>query len=331
MKHSLLTAGLLACSSMLFADNSDDFSQKTWTTWNGKGTVVKTSINKEEGSAAKGSLQLVFPKGTTGGSLKNFPVEPNSFYTAEIMVKSADKDASFELAAHDFGADNKYRKIMTRKSFPASTEWKKITLNILTGSNTKFVRILPSVKTQPNIPAFFDDFKLTKVEGIDEKDAFDFTNEWSMWKPAVAKVKFSIDKNEGNSAAPAAKIEFLPGNPAKGSATLMRNISILPGKTYTMSVWVKAKGIAPKTKISLGFQSKDENLKYLGLQIPSTFITAENCTEWKQIVLTRKITPTGNWAKVRNILITLGVSGSTQPGTVLFDDFEIFTEETEEE
>ena len=98
-----------------------------------------------------------------------------------------------------------------------------------------------------------------------------------------------------------------------------------------MSVWVKAKGIAPQTKISLGFQSKDENLKYLGLRIPSTFITAENCTEWKQIVLTSKITPTGKWAKVRNILITLGVGGSTQPGVVLFDDFEIFTEETEEE
>lgn len=331
MKRYLITAGVFACSAMLFADAADDFSQKAWTVWTGRGTAVKASINKAEGNAAKGALQLVLSKGSICGSLKNFPVEPNTFYTAEIMVKSADKDASFELAIHDFGSDDKYKKIMTRKSFISGAEWKKISISFLTGSKTKFIRFMPNVKTKPGIPAFFDDFKLIKTEGFEDRDSFDFKNEWSLLHSKIAKTKYSVDPTEGKAAASAAKVEILKDNPPKGSATLMRNISILPGKTYTLSIFVKAEGVSPKTKISLGFQSKDENLKYLGLPIPSTFTTAENCTEWKQLVLTRKITTTGKWAKVRNILVTLGVSGSTEPGSVWFDDFEIFTEEADEE
>ena len=47
-------------------------------------------------------------------------------------------------------------------------------------------------------------------------------------------------------------------------------------------------------------------------------------------MLTRKITTTGKWAQVRTILVTLGVGASEQPGSVFFDDFEIFEEETED-
>ncbi len=330
MKYILSSVLVFSAACRLFADATDDFSKKVWTTWNGKGAVVKASINKEEGCTAKGALQIVYPKGTSGGLLKNFPVEPNTFYTAEIMVKSTDKDAVFELAFHDFGEDNKFRRIMTRKEFSGSAEWKKISMTFLTGSKTAFVRVLPSVRTKTGVPAFFDDFKLAKASILEEKDIFEFKNEWSLWKGKGAKVNLSIDKSEGKTAAPAAKIEFLAGNSGRASATLMRNISVLPGRTYTLSVFVKAKGVAPKTKISLGFQSKDENFKYLGLPIPSTYTTAENCSDWKQIVLTRKITTQGKWAKLRNILITLGVSGNTEQGAVYFDDFEIFEEEAEE-
>ena len=329
MKNTIVFAAMFV-GAAVFADAVEDFSGAPWTTWTGKGTIAKATINKEEGVAAKGALQLVYPKGTNGGLLKNFPVEPNTFYSAEIMVKTADPDAVLELGVHDFGADEKYKKIMIRKLFPASTEWKKISINFLTGSNTKFVRILPNIMTKTGVPAFFDDFKLAKVEAFEDKDSFEFKNEWSLWKSSVAKMNFSIDKNEGKSAPAAAKLEILPGNPVKASGTLMRNISVLPGKTYTLSIFVKAKDVSPKTKISLGFQSKDENFKYLGLPIPSTFTIAENCTDWKQLVLTRKITTTGKWAKLRNILVTLGVGGSEQPGVVFFDDFEIFEEEAEE-
>ena len=165
MKKTVILAAMFI-SGAVFADAADDFSKTPWSTWNSKDTVVKATINKTEGAAAKGALQLVYPKGTNGGMLKNFPVEPNTFYTAEIMIKTADADAITDLAVHDFGADNKYKKIILRKSFTPSTEWKKISVCFLTGSNTKFVRVLPGIMTKTAVPAFFDDFKLTKASAI---------------------------------------------------------------------------------------------------------------------------------------------------------------------
>lgn len=329
MKPYLFIAGIFACASTLMADAADDFSQKVWTSWDTKGTVVKSTLNKNEGCKAKGAMQIMFPKGTRGGNLKNFPVEPDSFYVAEIMTKSADKNAVFSLSVHDFGETNKFKDTMVSRSFNAASEWQKISIPFRTSGKTKFVRILTGVKSQPNTPAFFDDFKLTKTDSLEIKDSFNFKESWSIWSGKNAKMKFSIDNSVGKQSAPAAKVEVLAGNAEKSSSVLMNNISVLPGKTYTLSIFVKTKGISPKAKISLGFQCKDENFKYLNVTYPSTFTTAENCSDWKQLVITRKIPTTGNWGKVRNILVTLGISGTAAPGTVWFDDFEIFTEETE--
>lgn len=329
MKSIFFLAAMFIGAS-LFADAADDFSKKPWSTWTGKNTAVKVTVNMQEGCAAKGALQFVFTKGRSGGLLKNFPVEPNTFYTAEIMVKTADPDAVFELAIHDFGENDKYKKIISRHSFSTSKEWKKLTYSFLTGSKTKFVRILPNVEAKTGIPVFFDDFKLVKAEVYEFKDGFEFLNEWSIWTGKKAKMKLSIDKTGGRNSSTAAKLQFLDAKNLQNGGTIMRNFSVLPGKTYTLSVWVKANGVDPKTRISLGFQSKDENLRYIGLPIPYTFITAENCTDWKQIVLTRKIPTTGNWGKLRNMLVTLAASGNNSKGEVLFDDFELFEEETEE-
>lgn len=329
MKKTVFFA-VMCIGTAVFAASADDFSKTPWTTWTGKGATAKATINKQEGCAAKGALQLVYTKGNRGGLLKNFPVEPNTFYKAEIMVKSSDPDAVFELAFHDFGEDNKYKSTMTRQSFSSSATWKKISYSFLTGSKTKFVRVMPNVRTKTNTPAFFDDFKLAKTELFEFKDSFEYLSEWGLWTGKNAKTKLSLENNDGKNSKTSAKLTFLKAKGPKNGGTITRNFSILPGRTYTFSVYVKAKGVEPKTRIALGFQSKDEKFKYIGLPIPSTFTTAENCSDWKQMVLTRKIPTEGKWGKVRNILVTLSASGANQQGEVLFDDFELFEEETEE-
>ena len=173
---------------------------------------------------------------------------------------------------------------------------------------------------------------MTKVEGLNEfYDSF-AANTWGSWKTDKSKIKFSYDPEVGKTVPGSCRIDVLPGNTlAKFSGCATKTLPVVPGKTYTLTVFVKAQNLDPQTKLSLSFQAQDEKCKFLGLPIPSRSFTAAECADWKQIIITRKITPTGKWEKCRNVLVTLGVGYSSKPGTAWFDDFEFFVDETEEE
>ena len=170
---------------------------------------------------------------------------------------------------------------------------------------------------------------MTKVDGIDEFFDTFAANSWGNWKSSKAKMTFSHDPAVGKKAPGSLKIAQLANSAGSGVAT--KHIPVMPGKTYTLTVFVKAKDLDPNTKLSLSFQAQDQNLKFLGLTIPSRAFTAAECADWKQIILTYKVPNTGRWEKCRTLLVTLGVGTSKTPGAAWFDDFEFFVEENEEE
>ena len=336
MKKTLFMTTLFAAAAMFAADAApskteikDDFTAKVWSHWNTSKVKAKYSHNKTEGVTAKGAAQI---NTTTPGSacfLKRYEVEPSSLYQVEVMVKSTTPGVKASLGLQDFGLNQKFVKVIGSQTASPSAEWQKIVYYFKTGAKTKWVQVLLDQYCATPATTLFDDFKMTKVDYISEfYDSF-AANNWGNWKAAGAKIKFGHDATVGKKAPGAAKIEILPGNIKSGCAT--KHIYVTPGKTYTLVVWVKAKGLSPNAKLSLSFQAQDENYKFLGLAIPSRTITAADCADWKQIVITRKIVPTGKWAKCRTILVTLGAGSSSTPGTAYFDDFEFFEEEDEEE
>lgn len=339
MKKTLFLSAVFAAASMFAADTAktstdvkEDFSSSIWSHWNTSKVKVKYSLNKEEGASAKGAAQISVLNSGSACFLKRFPVEPSSLYQADVMVKSAGKNIKANLAIQDFGMQKKFVKVVGKSVVAVSPEWQKISYFFRTSDKTETVQVLLDCNSPEAANILFDDFKMTKVEGLDEfYDSF-AANVWGSWKSTKAKMKFGHDPVVGKKAPGSLKIDVLPGNETKkysGCATF--HLPVVPGKTYTVVVNVKTKDLDPDAKVSLSYQAQDEKQRFLGLPIPSRAYTAAECTDWKQIVITRKITNTGKWAKCRNFLVTLGASGSIKPGTVWFDDFEFFVEETDEE
>lgn len=158
----------------------------------------------------------------------------------------------------------------------------------------------------------------------------DFTDDfsagkWSDWKAEKAIVKFLHNQELGNKAPGALEITVGPANPPNASCCFLRHLKIKPGQTYTALVYVRAKDIAPDSKITLGFQGQDEKRNFLGTGVQSTFLKGENVPidGWKRMVLSFKIPETGKWEKTAILLCTLGISDAAS-GQVFFDDFEFF-------
>ncbi len=337
MKKSIFMSVLLAASSMFAAENaatvntnvSEDFTKGVWSYWNSPKVKVKYSHNKTEGSAAPGAAQITTSTPGSAMFLKRFTVQPSSLYQIEVMVKSATPDVTASIGLQDFGMAKKFVKVIGSHGTKATPEWQKLVYFFRTGSKTETVQVLLGSDCPTPATLLFDDFKMTKVDGIEEfLDSF-AANTWGNWKGAKAKMKFSHDAAVGKKAPGSLKIEQLANSASSGCAT--KHIPVVPGKTYTLTVFAKTKGLDPKTKISLSFQAQTKDFKFLGLAIPSRSYNAEECSDWKQIVLTYKVPNTGRWANCRTLLVTLGLGTSKVPGTVWFDDFEFFVDETDEE
>ena len=340
MKKTLLLSAVFAAASMFGAetasatDVNEGFSKSVWSHWHGDKVKAKYTLNKEEGSAEKGAAQVAVSTPGSACFLKRFPVEPSSLYQVEVMTKSASPNVVSSISVQDFGSAARYVKVIGGHSVIASPEWKKITYFFRTEPKTKTVQMLLDARSKnaDGAVVLFDDFKMTKVENISEfLDSF-ASNSWGSWKTDKSKIKFSHDPEVGKAAPGSCRIDILPENTLpKFSGCATKTLPIVPGKTYTLTVFVKAQNLDPQTRLSLSFQAQDEKCKFLGLPIPSRSFTAAECADWKQIIITRKITPTGKWEKCRNVLVTLGVGYSSNPGTAWFDDFEFFVDEAEEE
>jgi hypothetical protein len=161
----------------------------------------------------------------------------------------------------------------------------------------------------------------------------DFTDDfsagkWSDWKAEKAIAEFRHNKELGNKAPGALEITVGPDNPLNAGCCFLRHLKIKPGQTYTALVYVRAKDVAPDSKITLGFQGLDAKSNFLGAGVQSTFLKGENVPSdsWKRMVLSFKIPETGKWEKVAILLCTLGIADAAS-GQAFFDDFEFFQAE----
>lgn len=337
MKRTIFLATILTAASMFGVDPNqksttniqDDFTAKIWSYWNTSKVKAKYSHNKTDGAAAKGAAQITITGKGSACFLKRYSVEPSTLYQAEVMVKSAAKNSTASLSAQNFGMNKKFVNVIGGQTAGVSDKWQKIIYFFRTSAKTQTVQMLLTFNTPDGGICLFDDFKMTKVDGIDEFfDSF-AANSWGHWKSNKAKMTFTHDAAVGKAAPGSLKIAHLANSVGSGCAT--KHIPVMPGKTYTLTVFTKAENLSPNTKLSLSFQAQDQNLKFLGLTIPSRSFTAAECADWKQIVLTYKVPNTGKWAKCRTLLVTLGVGSSQTPGAAWFDDFEFFVDEAEEE
>lgn len=341
MKNTLFFAALMGAASMFAAEAAktpaefkEDFSAKLWSHWNSPKVRAKYTLNKNEGAAAKGAAQITTTTAGSASYLRRFTVEPSAIYQIEVMVKSPAKDVESSLSVQDFGTAQKFVKTIGSNSAFVTAEWQKMSYFFKTGAKTETVQILFDIssKNPEGATILFDDFKMTKVDGINEYfDSFN-GNSWGFWKTAKSKMKSSLDMKVGKKAPGSYRIDVLPGNTTnKFSGCSTKQVPVIPGKTYTLTVFAKTQGLDPNARISLSFQALDEKGKFLGLAIPSRSFKASECTDWKHIVVTRKILNTGRWAQCKNILVSFGVSRSQTPGTAWFDDFEFFVDEVDEE
>ena len=339
MKISTFLSVFLASAAVVAAEtasapavHTEDFSKTLWSHWHGPKVKAKYTLDKNEGAAAKGAGKITITGKGSACFLKRLPVEPSSIYLVEVMVKSADKNMLATIQAQDFGLESKFVRIIGKNSTIATPEWQKFTYFFRTGKNTKTVQMLLDCFTADGGSMLYDDFKMSKVDHLEEYFDTFASNNWGKWQntPKGAKLQFGHDKVEGRKTPGALKIDVLPGHNPKASGCATTTLPIVPGKTYTMVVYAKAKDLDPNATLSLSYQAQDEKYKFLSLPIPSRAFKASECADWKQIVITRKIIPTGRWEKCRNILVTLSVSGSSK-GSALFDDFEFFVDENDEE
>lgn len=154
------------------------------------------------------------------------------------------------------------------------------------------------------------------------------TEKWSDWKAEKTILEFRHNPELGHKAPGALEIIVGPDNPPTAGGCFLRHFAIKPGQSYTALVYVRAKEMEPGSRVSLGFQGMDENKKFLGVDVKSTFLKAEDVPSdgWRRMVLSFIVPETGKWERAAILLCTLGIADATT-GHVYFDDFEFFQTE----
>jgi|GEM_PF-3503209 len=156
------------------------------------------------------------------------------------------------------------------------------------------------------------------------KSDFSKEEKWPDWKSPTAVGQFLWNKNQGHAGNGALEIAIGSNCPDDAVFCFSKYFPATPGKTYNAVVWVKAEGLTADAKISLAFQGKDAEKKFLGTPVMETVLLDADIVEgWQRRVLTFTVPNEGLWAKTAFLLCTIGVQKSPQ-GRVLFDDFEFF-------
>ena len=154
----------------------------------------------------------------------------------------------------------------------------------------------------------------------DAFDAYD-TKSWSHWSPKTSKASYGHRSDAGRKAPGALSLKIVAQRPPEnGSGCFLRNFQVKPGAEYTAIAWVKAEGLDPDAKVSMGFQGKDEKFIFLGTPVISTDFQVKECRDWKRLLLSFTVPKEGRWARCANLMVTIGVGGRIA-GELLVDDF----------
>lgn len=332
-KQFILTALTLAAATVSAAEVKDGFEVK-WGVWTPKASKAVFKINKADGNAALGCGEITFkaghPAGQYGCFTKRFPVEGGKTYRVTVMVrnKNPEKPGEASVAAQAFQGKKYLNQAISSGKIAVGAEWIRIGAEFTQPKNADIAYILLSGHGEEGTVIQFDDLVMTEVDmSKNYKDNFDAFG-WSFWKGNGTKVSPKYDPKEGHEAKGSASIVVEAGNDKGRSGSLMRRFPVQPGKEYTLLVFVKSSGLSSDASIGLNLQGQNAQNKFLGTGVQGTKIKAEDCRDWKRMAFTYRIPTTGKWQNCSSILVTLTAGGS-QPGTVWFDDFEIFCNDEE--
>ena len=335
---------ILSCVSLMAAIYTEGFDKNLngWGHWNPPENKVSYLHDKELGCAAPGSAKILFKEGNSPTKrpvfIRQFPNLEQGEYriTAKCRaIGDGEVNASLTVQAGKMAEKNgkstwNYRnKLCENKRNLKGEEWQtlSVTFNVAEGI---VPQLLPGACGEAGNGCLFDDITLEKIDFTQGyKDSFE-SNIWSIWKANPKdKIRMIHSETEGHDGPGAIGIEYQESNPDHKSVSLLRRFPVEPGKEYTFLVFVKAVDVPDDMGISLGIQGLDSQNKFLGLPLRSSKTTADQCREWKRLVITFKIPTTGKWAQCAKMLVTMG-GRTPEKGFLYFDDFAFIPSDDED-
>ena len=153
-------------------------------------------------------------------------------------------------------------------------------------------------------------------------------------KGTSSKIQADTDLKVGHLKPGSRRLTFASGMVDGGSFTHYQNVT--PGHVYTFVVFVKATGFSEDASIKLSAQTRDG--KYQQLPPPTPVIVGkvsqsmDRFRNWKRITLTVAFPSTDpKWSPVKKLIFLYGAhSNGMHPGTVWFDEMEIYEMPEEE-
>ena len=267
---AILTSVLLLCAAIpmsalsVAADGGFDFENGTVSGWQSKCSIEVIDLDgskvlKWDASGADWANVYYY-----GSSI----VSANTDYTVSLRVK-ADRNTNM-----NFKVNNNWAGDTAKETFNVTTEWQNISFVINSGACTSGALLLFSTNTTAANGAIYylDDISFVeyKEPGVITNGDFE-TGDLSGWEKHQSTA-ISTDAHSGSYAA------NIKGNGGWGGM-LNQNVAVEAGKTYKISLWVKA--IANGANI----QVKDGGTD--GANLESTWFTKN---EWTNVVW--EVTPT---------------------------------------
>lgn len=349
MKRLVIAAFFVFSAAVFAQDAFDDLEQSKWLNWNTKESKVQYKRIPGAGLDNSNALGVVLlpdnPENGSGVFLRNFPVEAGSHYRVKVSAKALkDSPVNAGISMQVIDAKGKVIRVIGGVSGPVENEWKEFSmLGEIPSAGTQ-LRVLLSGSNGKDNTVLFDNVYVEKFDagkrftesfdyGMDYKNGIKLkhvTSTWDSWASANTPVTFFHTSGDGRGKNGAAGIRLHQVSGKKASGSIIARCGVIPGEEYTLVVYAKSADLSTDATVSVGIQGQDGKNNFLGTGVVGKTISATQCEdEWTRIILMFPVPDKGKWAKCEKVLITMSAA-STEPGTVLFDDFMIFNTKSEE-
>ena len=272
--------------------------------WNDGVAKFKNASVVAEGPDGSNALKYSFAGGYSSTYITVNGLEKNTEYLITFKAKASVSKSMFITIQ-----DGSWGSFYYNESFKPTTEWAEysITTNVKDAPNGSGAILFKFQDTGSALDMWVDDLSIAKIVKAEEEDDDNLvingnfeTGDFSGWKKHQSTVISSV-AHGGSYAA------NLKGTGGWGGM-LDQNVTVVAGKKYTVSLWVKT------NQNGVNVQVKDGGTS--GANLASKWFTA---TEWTQ--LTWDVTPTTN-----TICLNFCGGGNGVAEDVLVDDISIVGE-----
>ncbi len=324
----------------------DDFSQPpVWANWKSANTSGEFRWAANEGYGKKGAMEIAVNNAPEAGGhfcyLKHFPAVAGKKYVASVWVRAENITQSSEIILA-FQAQDSAKKFLgtpvASTVVPASKigdGWKQIILTFVVPTEgkwneTAFLLCTIGIDKAVKGNIFIDDFYFTEEFSVDNaatgeyQGDFSSPNVFSSWKSSSAVGTFSWTQTQGHNSKGAMEITVGKDSGPDAVFCFLKPFPVIPGKTYTVTVWAKAEDISPSSEVIIAFQGQDSAKKFLGTPVISNVIRGDEMgNDWKCRILTFMIPEKEAWSQTAYLLCTIGIKNSNK-GKIFFDDINFY-------